>query len=116
MRALLALFVLLTLSTNSFAGEIRNGAIMQVKPNSIWFQDVKKFARWQQLKRSGNATALRSYQDTMLSQRDAWQFVNALTVKIISYEPANDRVKVEMKTDGRMLGTTWFLEAAALTQ
>ena len=40
------LFVLIALSGNSIAGEIRKGATMQVKSNSIWFEDVAKLTRW----------------------------------------------------------------------
>ena len=50
---------------------------MQVKPNSIWFEDTAKLTRWQQLKKSGNAAALTSYQDQALSKRDAWQFLRS---------------------------------------
>jgi hypothetical protein len=51
---------------------------MQVKPNSIWFQDVAMLTHWQRLKKSGDAAALASYQDSALSHRDAWQFTNQL--------------------------------------
>jgi hypothetical protein len=100
----------------SFAAEIRKGATMQVKPNSIWFQDAAKLTHWQQLKKSGNSTALTSYQNEVLSHREAWQFIKQLTVKILSYKSGKNQVNVEMKTPGRMLGSTWFLEADALVQ
>ena len=116
MKTLLSLLVLLALSGSSFADEIRKGAIVQVKPNSIWFQDAGKFNHWRQLKKSGNAAAFASYQEKMLVERDAWQFTNTLTAKILSYEPAKDRVKVQMKTEGRILDTTWFLEPDALAR
>jgi hypothetical protein len=116
MRPYLTLFILAALGIGSFAGEIRKGATMQVKPNSIWFQDTAKLTRWQQLKKSGDSTALTSYQDKALSHRDAWQFTKQLTVKILSYEPGKNQVNVEMKTPGRMLGSTWLLDADALVQ
>jgi hypothetical protein len=112
----LTLFILLALSLGSFAGEIRKGATMPVKPASIWFQDAAKLTRWQQLKKNRNSRALVSYQDKVLSNRDAWQFTNQLTVEILSYEPQQNQVNVEMKTPGRMLGTTWWLDADALVQ
>ena len=89
---------------------------MEVKPNSIWFQDAAKLARWQQLKKSGNSKALASYQNDLLSNRDAWQFTKPLTVQILSYEPGKKQVNVEMKTPGRMLGSKWFLDTDALVQ
>ena len=61
-------------------------------------------------------TALESYQDEVLSNRDAWQFTKQLTVRILRYEPGKSQVNVEMKTAGRMLGSTWLLDADALVQ
>lgn len=87
---------------------------MQVKPNSIWFEDADKLMRWQQLKKSGDTAALTSYQDEVLSEREAWQFINRLTVKILGYERGKNQVNVEMKTSGRLLGSKWLLDADAL--
>src|SRR5215216_5085686 len=108
-----ALPLALALDIGSFAGEIRRGATMQVKPNSIWFEDTAKLTRWQELKKSGNTTALTSYQDEVLSHRDAWQFSNQLIVKILSYERGKNQINVEMKTPGRLLGSAWLLDAAS---
>jgi len=116
MRVFLTLIVLLALSVGSVAGEIRKGATMRVKANSIWFQDTDRLTHWQALKKSGDSTALSSYQEEVLGNWDAWQFINPLTVKILSYKPRENRVDVEMKTSGRLLGTTWSLDADALMQ
>jgi hypothetical protein len=97
----------------ALAGEIRKGATMQVKPNSIWFEDVAKLTHWQQLKKSSESKAV-SYQDELLAKRDAWQFIKPLTVKIVSYDSRKKQVNVEMMTPGRMLGTRWVLDADAL--
>jgi hypothetical protein len=105
---------LAALTIGSFAGEIRKGATMQVKADSIWFQDTAKLTRWQQLKKSGDAKALASFQEKALSEREAWQFTSQLTVKILSYDPGKKQVNVEMTTPGRMLGTKWFLDADGL--
>jgi hypothetical protein len=107
---------LLISSIGCVAGEIRAGATMQVRPNSIWFQDADKFAHWQRLKRRGNSTALASYQDKVLSNRDAWQFINQLRVRVLRFEPGKHRVNVEMRTEGRLLGTKWLLDSDSLLQ
>ena len=107
---------LLALAIASLAGEIRNGATMEVKANSIWFQEVKDLTRWQQLKKSGKSDALANYQEKLLSNRDAWQFIKPLTVKVVSYDAAEHQVNVEMQTAGRMQGTKWFLDADALVR
>ena len=94
--------------------EIQKGSTVQVKAHSIWFQDLAKFDHWQNLKRSGNSAAASSYVGNAVSHRDAWDFSIPQSVKILAYEPAKHRVKVEMKTPGRMLGSVWFLEPDAL--
>ena len=116
MAGVAALPLAAVVSADSLAGEIRNGTTAQVKPNSIWFEEAAKLAHWQQLKKSGDAAALKSYEDDVLSHREAWQFLNPLAVKILDHEPGKNRVKVEMKTPGRLVGTTWFLDAAALAR
>src|SRR5689334_21724552 len=103
MRTRLALVLLVALSSTSFGKDIRRGNIMQVKANSVWFQDEANLTHWQQLKKSGDTAALASFQEQVLSQRDAWQFVTPLTVKILRYEIRKRQVKVEMTSPGRML-------------
>ena len=103
-------------ASRSIGGEIQVGGKFEVKANSIWFEDVAKLARWQGLRKRGNANALRSYQDKVLSKREAWQFVSPLTVKIISYDRGKHQVAVEMVTAGRFLGSTWYLDIAALQE
>jgi hypothetical protein len=114
MRAPFAFIALVALGVACVAGEIRAGATMQVRANSIWFQDAGKFARWQALKKSGNAKAFAAYQESALHQRDAWQFTHPLTVTILRFEPEKNRVDVEMRTEGRLRGSNWMLEANAL--
>jgi hypothetical protein len=114
--SLAALLILLIVSSGSSAGTIQKGAIMDVKPNSIWFEEVADLTHWQALKKAGNAAALASYQDAMLGRRDAWQFIYRLTVKILNYRPTNHQVSVEMRTEGRYVGTKWVLDDSAIVQ
>ena len=114
MRAYVALLVLMFGSTGSHAGEIRMGALMQVKPNSIWFQDTGQLTHWQKLRKSGDKAAFESYQKQKLSEREAWQFIYPMTVKILGHTPKTNQVSVEMLTEGRMLGTKWVLDAGTL--
>ena len=71
MRASLARIMLLAFSVASSAAEVRRGATMEVKPNSIWFSELSEFTHWQRLKKSGNAEAVAAYQKDMLSSREA---------------------------------------------
>jgi hypothetical protein len=115
-RAFLTVLVLTALVTGANAGPIRKGAVMEVKPNSIWFEEVARLTRWQELKKGGDAAALTSYQEQMLGGREAWQFLKPLKVKILRYDTAASQINVEMKTSGRMQGTTWWLDATAVGQ
>ena len=115
-RACLALMLLAALATASLAAGIRAGAVMQVKPNSIWFDQAADLAKWQELKKSGDAAALAAFEKDKLGNRDAWQFLNPLTVKVLTYRAQTQQVEVEMKTKGRFEGLHMFLDAGALGQ
>lgn len=114
MRAYLALLALLAVTSGCFAGDIRPGAAMQVKPNSLWFGQAAQLTHWQQLKKSGDTAALAAYQDKLLHARDAWQFTDQLAVKILGYDARHSKVHVQMTTQGRFAGTDWFLDTNAL--
>lgn len=101
---------------SSNASEIQKGASMQVKADSIWFQEVDHLTQWQKLKKGGDAKALSAYQKKLLSNRDSWQFTNSLLVRVLGHEAAKHQVHVEMTTPGRMLGTDWWLDSSALVQ
>ena len=120
LRAYLALFVLVAFlaasSIGAPAAEFRSGAMVQVKPNSIWFENAALLTKWQQLKKSGDTAALASYEGQVLSQRDAWQFRNPLTIKVMIHRPKQSQVNVEMRTAGRMFGSRWSLGTDALVQ
>jgi hypothetical protein len=115
MRLRLALMILAaTLSTGCFAADIRKGAIMQVKADSIWFEKAAGLAAWQKRRKSDDAAVFASHQDKLLSSRDAWQFLKPLEVKILKFSPRTNQVSVEMQTPGRMSGTRWFVDASAI--
>ncbi len=109
-----AMPILAALAMPCAAQDIQRGQTRQVKPNSIWFQDQAQLDRWRQLRASGDDAALQSYQHEALSSRDAWQFVNEMTVRIKSYNAAKHQADVEMTNPGRMVGSTWILDADAM--
>ena len=86
---------------------------MEVRANSIWFQDVPRLSHWQKLKKV-HSPELASYQEKELGSRNAWQFTKPLSVKILSFSAASNQVKVEMETESRMKGSIWWLDASAL--
>jgi hypothetical protein len=45
----LLLLVLIASATAAVAGPLRKGAVMEVKPNSIWFEESAALTHWQEL-------------------------------------------------------------------
>lgn len=109
-----ALPVFASLATSSAAQDIRRGQILHVKPNSIWFQDQAQIDRWQRLKTSGDDAALKSHEHDVLSSRDAWQFINEITVRVLRYNAAKHQADLKMITTGRMRDSTWIVDTDAL--
>ena len=97
----LTVLVLTALVTGAYAGPIRKGAVMEVKPNSIWFEEVAQahaVAGIEKGRRRGGADLLSG---TDARRREAWQFLKPLKVKILRYDTAASQINVEMKTSGR---------------
>jgi hypothetical protein len=46
----------------SFAQQVREGAKMEVKPDSICFLEVGNLSTWQKLKKAGNPAEFESFQ------------------------------------------------------
>jgi hypothetical protein len=114
MRLLLYVFFILPLlNPASLAAEIRVGAVMEVKANSIWFEEAIKLDEWQQKRKTADATAFGAYQKELLGQREAWQFIRPLKVRIIGYDRKKNRVYVEMLSKGRFEGLNWFIDDSA---
>jgi uncharacterized HAD superfamily protein len=108
----ITLWAFAILSHTVWAADIHKGATMQVKADSIWFQDVSLFSHWQKLKNE-NSPELNAFEVKQLDSRNAWAFTKPLPVKIISFDAAANRVNVEMEI-GRMKGSIWWLDASAL--
>jgi hypothetical protein len=116
MKALLTAAALLVSSIGCLAGAVAARTTMQAQPNSIWFDQAAQLARWQKLKKGGDAAALASYQDKLLGQRDAWQFIYTLSVKVLGYDAKSRQVHVKMLTEGRFAGLDFYVDAGALGQ
>jgi len=115
MRALLVGCIVLGSSAAVLAEPIRVGDVVQVPPNSIWFQDGATLAKWQRLRlarhvRLLDARAFARYQNRALHARDAWQFIHPIDVKIVAGSEIGHRVTVKMLTEGRLKGSVWMLD------
>ena len=111
----LALLIGALLTTAALAESITLGATVQVKPNTIWFDEATQLARWHQLQAGGDAKALAAYQQQMLRQRDAWQFIYQLRVKVLGYDASKHEAHVQMLTEGRFVGLDFYIDPDALT-
>jgi hypothetical protein len=115
MRAhILTLLVLASLNVCLFADQFRVGARMQVRENSMCFQTDVDLTVWQRFGKVATPAVMESYQTVVLGSRQAWQFTNPLTVKILNYEPTENQVNVELLTPGRLLGSVWWLDGGDL--
>jgi hypothetical protein len=115
MRAFVALLSGALLTNAALASDIKPGATMQVKPNTIWFDEAAQLARWHRLQAGGDAKALAAYQTQLLGHRDAWQFIYQLRVKVIGYDASKHEAHVQMLTEGRFVGLDFYIDPDALT-
>jgi hypothetical protein len=112
-----AVFALAVLASSALAIDIRAGSTMHVKAGTTFFQeDDGDMTHWQELMKAGDTKAAAAYADEISAQRDAWQFVNQMTVKIVSYDAANNRVHVQLTDPGRFQGTTWLVDPSAVVK
>src|SRR5215472_15534335 len=88
----LLLILLLSLSTfhpqilageAQVQGQIREGLIVYVKPNSMWFLSDTALSTWQKDEAHLSPEALKTHQDDVLGSREAWQFGNQQRVKVL---------------------------------
>jgi hypothetical protein len=85
-----------------------------VKSDSIWLQKVEQSDQWQELKKGSHVKALAACGDKLLSDRDAWQFVNPPKFKILGYDAGKHRMQVHMTVSGRIQGTDWWLDESVV--
>ncbi len=104
------------LFTGAWADIASANSTVMVKANSIWFTAAAKLAHWQALAKGGDARALAAYQEKALNDRDAWQFLAPITVRVLSRDRDKHRLKVQMTDPGRLDGTIWFLDDASVEQ
>jgi hypothetical protein len=104
------LLVLLSAGSFVFAGQIREGATMYVKANSMWFESASTLATWQRDRKHFTPGALKAHQDNLLGSREAWQFTTKQPVRIRRYWTTESEVEVEMLSPGRLHGSVWWVD------
>lgn len=114
MRAFTAVLVLVLMTAATSAADIRKGATMRIKAETLWFEDAGKFARWQRMKTRDDAATIARQEQSMLRAREAWRFEGAQSVKVLDPGVKGGGVRVEMLAEGRMQGTRWVVEESAV--
>jgi hypothetical protein len=83
---------------------------MHVKENSMWFQTDTDLTVWQRFGKVASSAVMESYRNVVLGSRQAWRFTNIQLVKILSYAPEENQVKVEMLAPGRLNDSIWWID------
>jgi hypothetical protein len=98
-------------SVRGEAAEIRDGDTGYIANNSIWFTDEADLAVWKRVRRTFAPKDVRIYQQIILGERQAWQFISGpIKVKVISYWADQHEINVKMLTEGRLADTEWWVE------
>jgi hypothetical protein len=83
-------------SVRSEAAEIRDGDTGYIANNSIWFTDEPDLAVWKRVRRTFAPKDVRIYQQIILGERQAWQFISGpIKVKVISYWADQHEINVK---------------------
>jgi hypothetical protein len=107
MNKLLLPLIMTVLAVSLLAAEIREGATMYVKADSMWFESYSGLDTWQRDKKNLTPEALKAHRENLLGTREVWQFVRKLPVRIRTYYAAASAVEVEMLSPGRFQSSVW---------
>ena len=93
------------------AAEIHEGDTGYIANNSIWFSDHADLAVWKRVRQAFAPKDVKTYQEIILKERQAWQFISGPTkVKVISYWVDQHEINVKMLTEGRFADSEWWVE------
>ena len=92
------------------AAEIHNGDTGYIANNSIWFTDESDLSVWKRVRQVFAPKDVKTYQQIILEERQAWQFSGPIKVKVISYWANQHEINVKMLTEGRLADSEWWVE------
>jgi hypothetical protein len=93
------------------AAEIHDGDTGYIANNSMWFTDEPDLAVWKRVRQAFAPKDVKTYQQIILKERQAWQFISGPTkVKVISYWANEHEINVKMLTEGRLADSEWWVE------
>src|SRR5262249_47883176 len=67
------------------AAEIHDGDTGYIANNSIWFTNESDLSVWKRVRQAFAPKDVKTYQQIILEERQAWQFSGPIKVKVISY-------------------------------
>ena len=83
---LVAAAILYLAGVHAEAAEIRDGDTGYVANSSIWFTDESDLSVWKRVRQAFAPKDVKTYQQIILEERQAWQFLSGpIKVKVLSY-------------------------------
>jgi hypothetical protein len=107
---LVAAAILCLAGVHAEAAEIRDGDTGYIANNSIWFTDESDLSVWKRVRQAFAPKDVKTYQQIILEERQAWQFSGPIKVKVISYWANQHEINVKMLTEGRLADSEWWVE------
>src|SRR5262245_66316024 len=101
-RKLVAAAILCLAAVYAEAADIRDGDTGCVAKNSIWFTDESDLSVWKRVRKAFAPKDVKTYQQIILGERQAWQFSGPIKVKVISYWAKEPEIYVELVNEGRV--------------
>ena len=65
---------------------------------------------WKRVREAFPPKDVKTYQQIILEERQAWQFSGPIKVKVISYWANQHEINVKMVTEGRLADSEWWVE------
>jgi len=93
------------------AAEIHDGETGYIANDSLWFTDESDLSVWKRVRQAFAPKDVKTYQQIILEERQAWQFISGpIKVKVISYWANQHEINVKMLTEGRLADSEWWVE------
>jgi hypothetical protein len=85
-QAQLAAAILCFAGADTHAAEIHDGDTGYIANNSIWFTNESDLSVWKRVRQAFAPKDVKTYQQIILEERQAWQFLSGpIKVKVLSY-------------------------------
>jgi hypothetical protein len=109
--SLLAAAVLCLAGAHAHTAEIHDGDTGYIANNSIRFADESDLSVWKRIRQAFAPKDVKTYQQIILEERQAWQFISGpIKVKVLSYWANQHEINVKMLTEGRLADSEWWVE------